>query len=139
MGLDQHAHAKEHKVNWDLFYANDKEERKKVFVWRKHARLQKFMAIMWNEQNPNGKAQSSFNLGFNAGDNPVIMTQEVVEKLEEAIKENYFNYFAHDGFFWGQQFQEESVKQYKDQDLKFLEYCKEALKSGEEVIYECSW
>ena len=33
MGLDQHAHAKEHKVNWDLFYANDKEERKKVFVF----------------------------------------------------------------------------------------------------------
>ena len=30
MGLDQHAHAKEHKVNWDLFYANDKEETKKV-------------------------------------------------------------------------------------------------------------
>ena len=42
-------------------------------------------------------------------------------------------------FFWGQQFQEESVKQYKEQDLKFVEYCKEVLKSGDEVIYECSW
>ena len=139
MGLDQHAHAKNHQVNWELFYSNDKEETKKVFVWRKHARLQKFMDTMWKKQNPNTKASNGFNLGFNADDNPVIMTQEVVEKLEEAIKENYHDYFAHDGFFWGQQFQEESVKQYKDQDLKFLEYCKEALKSGEEVIYECSW
>ena len=79
MGLDQHAHAKNHEVNWELFYSDDKEETKKVFVWRKHARLQKFMDTMWKKQNPNTKASNGFNLGFNADDNPVIMTQEVVE------------------------------------------------------------
>ena len=42
-----------------------------------------------------------------------------------------------DGYFWGQQFQEESMKEYKAQDLEF---CKEALKwleEGKQVYYEC--
>ena len=30
------------------------------------------------------------------------------------------NYFASDGFFWGQQFQEEQVKEYKAQDEEFI-------------------
>ena len=28
--------------------------------------------------------------------------------------------FATDGFFWGQQFQEQAVKEYKAQDKKFI-------------------
>ena len=43
------------------------------------------------------------------------------------------------GIFLGHQFQDESAKQYKEQDLEF---CKEALKwldEGKEVFYECSW
>jgi hypothetical protein len=28
-----------------------------------------------------------------------------------------------DGFFWGQQFQEEQVKEYKAQDKEFLKWC----------------
>jgi hypothetical protein len=51
MGLDQHAHLRGHKVNWDKYYDDDQEEQSKVFVWRKHARLQQFMAKKWDEQN----------------------------------------------------------------------------------------
>ena len=43
------------------------------------------------------------------------------------------------GFFWGHQFQEESMKEYKKIDLKF---CKDALKwikEGKEVWYDCWW
>ena len=42
-------------------------------------------------------------------------------------------------FFWGQQFQEHSVKEYKKQDEEFLDFCKWALKNKQVVEYECSW
>ena len=84
----------------------------KEFYWRKHARLQVFMAREYDKQNP---------------------------KEEKAIKNGYWDCFAHDGFFWGQQFQEESVKQYKELDKEFLKAARKALKAGREVTYNCSW
>ena len=55
-------------------------------------------------------------LGFNGEDKAVNITKDVVKRLEEAIKNGYYDYFATDGFFWGQQFQEEQVKDYEKQD-----------------------
>tara|TARA_R100001079_G_scaffold13064_2_gene6328 strand:+ start:125 stop:490 length:366 start_codon:yes stop_codon:yes gene_type:complete len=111
-------------------------------TWRKHARLQQFMSVMHREQNPNIKEYDSSgipSLGFNGGDVPVKMTKEVVEKLEKAINDGYYDYFATDGFFWGQQFQEEAAKEYKEQDLEFLADCKKALENNDPITYECSW
>ena len=55
MGLDQYAHLRGKKINWDKYYSPNEEERKEeakhVFVWRKHARLQTFFARKWREQN----------------------------------------------------------------------------------------
>ena len=85
------------------------------FTWRKHARLQHFMADMHKEQNPKQKDYDSGgldHLGFNAGDKPVVIDEKVIKKLEEAIKTDYHRYFCPDGFFWGQQFQEESMREY---------------------------
>ena len=151
MGLDQYAHCRNRKVDWEKYYSDDEREsqaeRKDVFVWRKHARLQVFMNCVWNKQNvkrlqqKDKKNKEPFDLshlGFNAGEE-VYMTEEVVKELEKAINEDYYNYFANDGFFWGQQFQEEAVKEYKQQDLEFLKYCKDALKQKKCVIYTCSW
>ena len=76
-------------------------------------------------------------LGFNGG--PVVINEEVVKHLEEAINNGYYDYFAHDGFFWGQQFQEESVKGYKEQDTEFLQWCKDELSNGNIPEYYCSW
>jgi nucleoid-associated protein YejK len=78
------------------------------------------------------------HLGFNAGET-VYMTEEVVKDLEKAIKTDYHEYFAQDGFFWGQQFQETSMNEYRKQDEEFLEFCKWALKNKQVVEYECSW
>ena len=78
-------------------------------------------------------------LGFNGEDHKVIITEDVLKRLEEAIKSDYFDYFATDGFFWGQQFQEEQVKEYKKQDKQFLKFCKEQLKKGAIIEYSCSW
>ena len=141
MGLDQHAHLKGHNINWAKYFDDDKEECSKVFVWRKHARLQQFMSSQWNKQNKHHQHEGHLaHLGFNADQEaPVYITEEVAKDLAEAISNNYKDYVAEDGFFWGQQFQEESVKEYKDQDIKFLKFCQQAISEKKVVEYWCSW
>ena len=130
MGLDQYAHLRGQEYEWD---AKDDNQ----FYWRKHARLQQFMAKEHAKQNPVEKNENDMGLGFNGG--PVFITEEVVRKLEEAIENDYFDYFAPDGFFWGQQFQEQQVKEYKAQDKKFLQWCKDMIAKKKVVEYHCSW
>ena len=144
MGLDQFAHLRGHKVDWEKYYSDTEAsiyEQKQVFVWRKHARLQEFMAKKWTEQNPSVKVEGMLaHLGFNSDQNaPCYMTKEVVDELGEQIEKGFSDYVAEDGFFWGQQFQEDSVKEYKDQDIKFLKFCKQAISDNKVVEYWCSW
>ena len=136
MGLDQYAYLrnKDSKLNGtitDEDYSNIKYE------WRKHARLQVFMRNLHREKNPDAH-EGSFGLGFN-NESSLELTIEDLEKLEKAIKEDYYGCFASDGFFWGQQFQEESVKEYKDQDKNFVKWARQELKDGNKVFYSCSW
>ena len=147
MGLDQYAHVRGRKINWEKYYDDDKEEQKGVFVWRKHARLQTFMNNKFAEQNAEAlkkqqEKDNEFNglghLGMN-GDDELYITEEIVKDLEEEWKSNYHRSFCSDGFFWGQQFQEESVKEYKAQDKKFIEWCKKAIKNKQVVVYMSSW
>jgi hypothetical protein len=131
MGLDQYAGFRDND-------GNVKEE----FYWRKHARLQQFMASKFNEQNKDKKPDADnmmHSLGFNGGQGGVKLTEEIIKQLEEAIKDGYYSYFASDGFFWGQQFQEEQVKEYKEQDEKFVQWCKDQLKEKQNIGYDCSW
>jgi len=142
MGLDQHAHLRGQKVDWEQYYSDDDYgDKEKVFVWRKHARLQQFMAHKWTEQNPSVEVEGMLShLGFNADqDTPCYITEEVVKELGEQIQEGYKDYVAEDGFFWGQQFQEDSVKEYKEQDVKFLKFCEQAINDKKVVEYWCSW
>ena len=132
MGLDQYAGFRD--INGKVH-----EE----FYWRKHARLQVFFAKQFRKQNKDKEKNNTVDdlqhLGFNGGQGGVTITEEVVKDLEEAIKNDYWDHFANDGFFWGQQFQEEQVKEYKAQDKKFLEWCKKRLKEKKEIGYDCSW
>ena len=142
MGLDQHAHLRGQKVDWEQYYSDDDYgDKEKVFVWRKHARLQQFMAKKWDEQNTNHEHDGMLShLGFNSdSDTPVYITEDVVKELAEQIEKDYKDYPATDGFFWGQQFQEESVKEYKEQDIKFLKFCEQAINEKKVVEYWCSW
>ena len=137
MGLDQYAG-----------FRDSKGEVHEEFYWRKHARLQVFFAKQFRKQKEkelstlkykNNTMEDLQHLGFNGGQGGVTITEEVVKDLEEAINNDYWDHFAHDGFFWGQQFQEEQVKEYKAQDKKFLEWCKKRLKEKKEIGYDCSW
>ena len=132
MGLDQYAG-----------FRDSKGEVHEEFYWRKHARLQVFFSKQFRKQNKDKEKNNTVDdlqhLGFNGGQGGVTITEEVVKDLEEAIKNDYWDHFANDGFFWGQQFQEEQVKEYKAQDKKFLEWCKKRLKEKKEIGYDCSW
>jgi len=137
MGLDQYAG-----------FRDSKGEVHEEFYWRKHARLQVFMAKQFRKQKEkelstlkykNNTMEDLQHLGFNGGQGGVTITEEVVKDLEEAIKNGYYDHFASDGFFWGQQFQEEQVNEYKAQDEKFLRWCKQRLKEKKEIGYDCSW
>ena len=133
MGLDQYAGFRD--INGKVH-----EE----FYWRKHARLQKFMSKQFDKQNEgkfdkNNTIDDLQHLGFNGGQGGVTITEDLIKDLEEAIKNGYYDHFANDGFFWGQQFQEEQVNEYKAQDEKFLEWCKKRLKEKKEIGYDCSW
>ena len=132
MGLDQYAG-----------FMDSKGEVHEEFYWRKHARLQVFFAKQFRKQNKgkdkNNTVDDLQHLGFNGGQGGVTITEEIVKELEEQINNDYWDCFASDGFFWGQQFQEEQVKEYKAQDKKFLEWCKKRLKEKKEIGYDCSW
>ena len=137
MGLDQYAG-----------FRDSKGEIHEEFYWRKHARLQVFFAKQFRKQKEkelstlkykNNTMEDLQHLGFNGGQGGVTITEEVVKDLEEAIKNGYYDHFANDGFFWGQQFQEEQVNEYKAQDEKFLRWCKQRLKEKKEIGYDCSW
>ena len=71
-------------------YFNDDEysDNAGVFVWRKHARLQEFMARKWTEQNPSIKVEGHLaHLGFNGDqETPCYLTKEVVDELGEVEK-----------------------------------------------------
>ena len=137
MGLDQYAGFRDSK-------GNVHEE----FYWRKHARLQVFFSKQFRKQKEkelstlkykNNTMEDLQHLGFNGGQGGVTITEEVVKDLEEAIKIGYYDHFASDGFFWGQQFQEEQVNEYNAQDEKFLRWCKQRLKEKKDIGYDCSW
>lgn len=133
MGLDQYAG-----------FRDSKGEVHEVFYWRKHARLQKFFSKQFEKQNKDKQKDHNTNedlqhLGFNAGEGGVKITEELIKELEESYKNDYHWDFASDGFFWGQQFQEHAVKEYKAQDKKFIKWCKEQLKAGKNIGYDCSW
>ena len=131
MGLDQYAGLRD-----------SKGEVHEEFYWRKHARLQQFFSKEFAKQKSEEDHNSSDelqHLGFNGGEGGVKITEDIVKRLEEQYKKDYWDCFASDGFFWGQQFQEQSVKEYKKQDKEFLAFCKSALKNKQVVEYECSW
>ncbi len=61
-----------------------------------------------------------------------------LEIIRDLVKTNQLP-FCHDGFFWGHQFQEEAMREYKDQDLEFCDKALKWLEEGKEVYYRPSW
>ena len=111
MGLDQYAGLRD-----------SKGEVHEKFYWRKHARLQVFMSKQFNKQKKDQDHNTHDDLqhlGFNAGQGGVTITEDVIKDLEEAIKNDYWNYFASDGFFWDNSFKRNKSKNTKPKTKSF--------------------
>ena len=136
MGLDQYAFQRNKNTKLNGEYTEEDRDNIK-YEWRKHARLQVFMRDLHRQKNPDAK-MGTYNLGMNGLD-IVELTSEDLTALQKAIETDYYEYFADDGFFWGQQWQEEMAKEYKDQDIKFVKWAKKEIENGDKVFYSCSW
>ena len=109
------------------------------YYWRKHARLQQFMMELYDKKHGGPAREERVGMmdSFNGGDILYLEREDILE-LQKLVKGDNLP-FCPDGFFWGHQFQEESMKEYKEQDLKFCEDALKWLDEGKEVFYECSW
>jgi len=132
MGLDQYAHVRNRKIDFDKVYSDDYKPQRDGFVWRKHSRLQTFMQNKFFENNSN-----LGDVDFNCRD--LEIDKKIIEALRQEVQSGYYNSFCQGGFFWGHQFQEETVKEYQKQDLEFCDWVLTELDKGNKVVYSCSW
>ena len=127
MGLDQSAYAKE-QPSGERVGGGDEP----IFYWRKHSRLQSWMEEKFFDKNPETERNwDTFNC------EELSLSQEDIDELKCHLEAGLPE--SGGGFFWGHQFQGESAKKYREQDLKFCEWATEQLAEGNEVIYECWW
>ena len=136
MWLDQYAFQRNKNTKLNGEYTEEDRDNIK-YEWRKHARLQVFMRDLHRQKNPDAK-MGTYNLGMNGLD-IVELTSEDLTALQKAIETDYYEYFADDGFFWGHQWQEQSAKEYKEQDIEFVKWAKEEIENGNKVFYNSSW
>lgn len=111
MGLDQ--------------YAGSREMLDCQFVWRKHAKLQKYMEDLWYKQN-----DGEFNCQH------LILSKVDIVNLKQAIENNQMPE-SEGGFFYGHEVQDEREEEYKEQDLKFCDWALAEIECGREVVYHC--
>lgn len=168
MGLDMMAGWAEPQPKTEGNVVPIKEQELEInaeFDWRKHSRLHNLMQTIWfckkyegtpvpNKENetlyvPEDQEERAFlyrgltaSIGrvipeFNSGEN--LQLDETDIKVIRYFVENNGLPFCADGMFWGHQFQEDAMKQYKEQDLEFCDKALEWLKEGKEVYYSSWW
>ena len=149
MGLDQYAGTmRTKKYEYKTPEGDKKVDEYQMagpFEWRKHARLQEFMNQLYMKKNKIENKWESDDL--QSGEvvwNPISwstieLSEEDIDELEKAVNNHYSGYFCDGGFFWGHEIQESQAEYYKEKDLEFVEFAREALEDGETVVYECSW
>jgi hypothetical protein len=151
MGLDQNAGKQNHQFKWTNSEGKDYSyEGIGPFEWRKHARLQEFMTRLFMSKNDiesnQGSNKAWVKTSWNGMEDymplnfdEVELTLNDIDLLEEAVNNGYKDYECDGGFFWGHQYQEESVKDYLDRDKEFVKFAKQRLSKGKKVFYSCNW
>lgn len=130
MGLDQYAYITEAPIN-KLTSQYDDVNPSMEFYWRKHSRLQEFMEQLWEKKT--NTSSSELNCNY------MELDTEDLEDLEQAVKTSFEEFVSGGGFFYGHQYQEEAVSEYKKRDEEFVELAKKALVTGYRVYYSCWW
>jgi hypothetical protein len=127
MGLDMYAHALPKHTNRPVVDFDvqilDHEDAPLIHNWRKHPNLHGFMAALYFEK---GGTSKDFNIST------LELTTEDIDKLELAIKNHELPQTF--GFFFG-----ETTGQERDDDLAFIEKCREDFKKGRAIAYYAWW
>ena len=129
MGLDQCAFSSEKPLDDD-----DVVEPK--YYWRKHAKLQEFMSNLYHYFGYHQKSVHTDRDDFNC--NPMLLDETAIDGLEKALKNEALPE-SPGGFFFGDEFQDESASEYKEQDLEFCEWARKEIKANRHVYYDCWW
>jgi len=117
----------------------DKEQDNKPvteFDWRKHASLNEYMRQLYYRKKGMKAPLGVLDCEFNCSD--VYLTREDIIDLKQAVHSGQLPK-AKDGFFWGQDAQEESAKYYFDTDKEFCERALAWLDQGKVVWYSPWW
>lgn len=123
MGLDQYAFKRDQNQPESKDWQED-------FYWRKHAKLQCWMENLFSKKT--GQTSGELNCG------ELELTLDDINNLEQLIKAESLP-DSDGGFFYGHQFQDESVTEYKDQDLRFCQWARSQIESDKRVFYSCWW
>ena len=167
MGLDMMAGWAEPQPKSEGNVVPIKEEELQInaeFDWRKHSRLHNLMQTIWfcktyegtpvpNKENetlyvPEDQEDRAFLYrGLTASIGTVLPEFNCVnvqlDVTDIKVIRNFVEKgelpFCADGMFWGHQFQEDAMKQYKEQDLEFCDKALKWIQEGKEVYYSSWW
>jgi len=120
MGLDQYAYIK-HGDGAD-------DDRAADFVWRKHSKLQAWAETLFTAKT--GQPAEKLNCA------ELVLEADDIAVLETLVRQKALPK-SEGGFFFGHQFQEEAADENTEQDLAFCASAKDALTSGQTVVYSC--
>jgi hypothetical protein len=126
MGLDMSA-------GW---LESENDEPKVEFEWRKHARLQEYMRQLWYQKQGKEAPFGVMGCEFNCVD--LYLDKADIVDLKNKIT-TYSLPEAKDGFFWGQQYQDEEMRASASYDLDFCDKALAWLDQGKKVWYSCWW
>lgn len=128
MGLDQYAFTSDLGLE-ELQAIEGEKPLEEIAYWRKHNRLQGWMAQRW--QDAGNEDVDEFNCEL------LPLTAEDIDALEEVINNRDLPHTT--GFFFGSDSYEGYEQWYKADDLAFIEKAREALAVGKKVYYYCWW
>ena len=167
MGLDMMAGWAEPQPKTEDNVVPIKEEELQInaeYDWRKHSRLHNLMQTIWfckkyegtpvpKKENetlyiPEDQEERAFlYCGLTASIGTVLpefncedlqLDETDIKVIRDFVINDQLPFCA-DGMFWGHQFQEDAMKQYKEQDLEFCDKALEWLKEGKKVYYSSWW
>jgi hypothetical protein len=123
MGLDQYAYITKQAMDTD---SDIEPASLEDFYWRKHAKLQKFMELLWKERGNDGEINCQL----------IELTKDDVLALLAGCSNDELP-ASEGGFFYGHQYQDESADQYREDDIAFCHKAVKALNEGFHVTYSC--
>ena len=115
MGLDQ--------------FAEFRKEPTAKFYWRKHAALQEHMERLWEERTGHET--------FNGQD--LHLDEDDIKELRKAVLSGFKDCRSDGGMFFGHQYQDMTLEEYREDDLRFCDEAMKAIERGETVVYSCWW